>query len=259
MPQATPTIITCRAISLAFDPAHPVLRQLNLDVEAGSIVSLLGPSGCGKSTLLKIIAGIQRPQSGWVSCPEPDPNTGSSPLAYVFQEPTLLPWRTVLQNVQLPWELSSHPSNPSSTPKSIEAVNALLHQVGLSDRDANKLPRQLSGGMRMRTSIARALATNPQVLLLDEPFAALDDILRSKMHALLMDLWSQRQMTILFVTHNIAEAVFLSHRIAIMHQGAIAEWIDIDLEFPRQPAMRGSTHFASTYQRVAERLERTNR
>jgi NitT/TauT family transport system ATP-binding protein len=156
----------------------------------------------------------------------------------------------VIENVQLPWELQGVGDRRAAKERSAE----LLRTVGLQDADHHKLPTQLSGGMKMRASLARALVLDPSVLLLDEPFAALDDMLRWRLNALVLDLWKSRQRTVLFVTHNIAEAVFLSHRIAIMHKGRIAEWIDVEISGNRDESLRSSVGFATMYGRVSARL-----
>lgn len=240
-------MVECTGVNVAFDGNRSILKDLSLSVSRGTILSLLGASGSGKSTLLKAIAGIVKFDQGEIRVAGRPVEEVPFDLAFVFQEPTLLPWRTVVQNIRLPLELGARGKG--------ETVTELMQQVGLRQEDASKLPRQLSGGMRMRVSLARALITSPDLLLLDEPFAALDDMLRNRMHELLMDLWNRRQMTILFVTHNIAEAIFLSHRIAILKDGRIAEEIDIPLPFPRHRDLRGTAAFAECYQRVATAME----
>jgi NitT/TauT family transport system ATP-binding protein len=160
-------------------------------------------------------------------------------------------WRTVWHNVKLPLELSL----PLSKHDQQNRIQEMLDAVALKSSDHTKYPDQLSGGMRMRVALARALITGPEILLLDEPFAALDDILRSQLNDLLLRLWADRKMTILFVTHNIAEAIFLSNRIAIMQHGQIAELIDIDLPYPRNSSLRSTPEFASYYGRVSRALE----
>ena len=216
---------------------------------SGSIVSLLGKSGCGKSTLLKAIAGLIPISHGSITFARNQiAETGN--VSFVFQDATLLPWRTAIENVLLPLELQK-----GSLGESRKRATELLETVGLDKSAHTKLPSQLSGGMRMRASLARALITDPDVMLFDEPFAALDDILRTKLNGLLLDLWQTRPRTILFVTHNISEAVFLSHRIAIMGQGTIGKWVDIDLPHPRNMTTRSLPRFAELYGTVSAALE----
>jgi len=227
-----------------------VLDNLQMTVSGGEIVGLIGASGCGKSTLLRTIAGLQLPSAGSVTIAGKPINDCRDQLSFVFQEAALLPWRSVIENVQLPWELQGAGSRQQAKERAAE----LLRTVGLQDADHHKLPSQLSGGMKMRASLARSLVLDPSVLLLDEPFAALDDMLRWRLNALVLDLWKVRQRTILFVTHNIAEAVFLSNRIAIMHEGRIAEWIDVQITGNRDESLRSSVEFAAMYGRVSSRL-----
>ena len=227
-----------------------VLDNLQMTVSGGEIVGLIGASGCGKSTLLRTIAGLQLPTAGSVTIAGKPINDCRDQLSFVFQEAALLPWRSVIENVQLPWELQGAGNRHRAT----EYAAELLRTVGLQDADHHKLPSQLSGGMKMRASLARSLVLDPSVLLLDEPFAALDDMLRWRLNALVLDLWNVRQRTILFVTHNIAEAVFLSNRIAIMHEGQIAEWIDVQITGNRDELLRSSVEFAAMYGRVSARL-----
>lgn len=267
----------------------PILNHLSIDIQAGEIVALLGPSGCGKSTLLRCIAGLLKSQSGEVrfgdlasSANGNSDRTAAAEqqdwhaarrrgdLSYVFQDATLMPWRTVRQNVHLPFELGPHQRSSKSLKDTFDrserklshhksqstrdAVASVLESVGLDSSHYQKYPRELSGGMRMRTSIARALVTDPSVLLLDEPFAALDDLLRTRLNDLVLDLWQRRRRTIVFVTHNIAEAAYLSHRIAILSSGKIAREIANPLDWPRENRMRTSTDFAQFYGEVSRQL-----
>ena len=244
--QADTTGIEIRDLSVRLGE-QVVLDRLSLDVSPGEIVALLGASGCGKSTLLRAIAKLVQPASGEVVFSKPNRRAGD--LAFVFQDATLLPWRTVEENVVLPLQLGTRRREIRQAD-----VSAALTAVGLSERDYAKFPRELSGGMRMRTSIARALVTDPSVLLLDEPFAALDDILRNRLNDLLLELWQERQRTILFVTHNIAEAIYLSHRIAIFGSGKIAEVVTNPLPWPRAAAHRSSPEFATFFGQVSQNL-----
>lgn len=252
-------------LTIAYQPGAPVLQHVSLSVAAGEIVALVGASGCGKSTLLRAIAGLLQPQRGQVQF-EPALPQRSGSLAYVFQSATLLPWRTVDENIGLPLELGRSPHQlQSKQPSGAQAdrpsdlnrqdtIAAARRAVGLADEAAGKFPRQLSGGMQMRTSIARGLVTDPSVLLLDEPFAALDEILRTKLNELVLELWQARPRTIVFVTHNVAEAIYLSHRVVVMGLGRVAETIDTDLPWPRQAAVRSSLDFAKLYGRISTAL-----
>jgi len=249
-PQAAATGIGIRDLSVRLGD-QAVLTGLSLDVSPGEIVALLGASGCGKSTLLRAIARLVQPTDGEVTFSKPNRRAGD--LAFVFQDATLLPWRTVAENVVLPLELGCRGRDTGQAAVQA-AVQAALTAVGLFERDYAKFPRELSGGMRMRTSIARALVTDPSILLLDEPFAALDDILRNRLNDLLLQLWQERQRTILFVTHNIAEAIYLSHRIAIFGSGKIAEVVANPLPWPRCAAQRSSPEFATFFGQVSQKL-----
>jgi len=225
--------IECRSIEVVFangNNKQTILDGLNLCVPAGQIVTLLGPSGCGKSTLLRVVAGLTKPTSGTLCIEGKSIAENQHKLAFVFQESALLPLDSAIQNV--------------------------LELVGFKTTDWNKKPHQLSGGMKMRASIARALITQPDILLLDEPFAALDDMLRSKLNDLLLNIVEQTRTTMLFVTHNIAEAIYLSHSIAVFSQGKIGQQIDVDLPFPRQASVRSTPEFAAMYGRVSESLAR---
>lgn len=242
----TATAISIRDVTVRLGE-QVVLDGLSLEVASGEIGALLGASGCGKSTLLRAIASLIPTSGGEIKFSKPNRRTGD--LSFVFQDATLLPWRTVEENVYLPLELANRGRDSSR-----EAVASALAAVGLKERDFSKFPRQLSGGMRMRTSIARALVTDPSILLLDEPFAALDDILRNRLNELLLELWQERQRTILFVTHNIAEAIYLSHRIAIFGNGKIADIVSNPLPWPRCAVQRSSAEFAGFFGKVSQAL-----
>jgi len=199
--------------------ASPVFRELSLSIAAGQFVTIVGPSGCGKSTVLRLIAGLQSPTFGTV---EHHPSKTGQQIGFVFQHPTLLPWRTAEQNLRLPLELGTTDARHLSTPAAQKSLYQLLEQVGLSAQDAAKRPAQMSGGMQMRLSLARALVTGPNVLLLDEPFAAVDDFLRMRLQEDIRRLHEDRKLTTVLVTHNIHEAVFLSDRV-IVFSGSPAE------------------------------------
>lgn len=255
-----PPGIVCRSVTFGFDSARPILDDLELQVQSGEVLSLLGPSGCGKSTLLKLMAGLLQPQRGSVALVNHQSDDRrlshwKERTSFVFQESTLLPWRSVAANIRLPLELRRQASGPQV----VDQIRSMLEVVGLAANDGKKFPNELSGGMKMRASLARALITDPDVMLLDEPFAALDDILRMRLNELLVQLWMERRRTVVFVTHNIAEAVFLSHRIAIMGRGQVAEIIPIELPFPRTRVIRSLPSFAKWFGRISERLEEASR
>lgn len=255
-------IISCKGIKLAFgngSTKQNVLNDLNLEVRSSQIVSLLGPSGCGKSTLLRVVAGLIQPDAGEVIVDGESVSTAMArsareKLSFVFQEPALLPWRNVWQNVMLPCQLRGTHNKLETT----DFVKHLLTLVGFQKTDWRKFPTQLSGGMKMRASIARAMSTHPTILLLDEPFAALDDMLRSKLNDLLLAVATEQKCTMLFVTHNIAEAIYLSQAIAIMSQGRIAERMEVPFSFPREAGLRSTSEFAAYYGQVAASLSRGN-
>ncbi len=247
--------ISINELTIAFPNRPAILDRVTFDIDAGEIVALVGASGSGKSTLLKAIARLVQPVSGSIEFPAGAPSRRPGDLAFVFQDPTLLPWRTVAENVGLPLELGPLDLGPSR--KNVdrrERIQLALDSVGLTAADTRKYPRELSGGMRMRTSIARALVTDPNVLLLDEPFAALDDILRSRLNDLILQLWSARPRTIVFVTHNIAEAVYLSHRIAVVGNRTIFKVLVNDLDWPRGAHQRSALEFAGLYGKVSQAL-----
>ncbi|MCC6510074.1 MAG: ABC transporter ATP-binding protein [Pirellulaceae bacterium] len=251
------TGIEVRDLCVRFDQHAPVLEHCSLTVKPGEIIALLGGSGSGKSTLLRAIAKLQPVTSGEVAFTGDSPKRRAGDLAYVFQDATLLPWRTAQQNVQLPLELAGR-NNHDSTRSVLKArVCEALASVGLPESSWGKYPRQLSGGMRMRVSLARAIVTDPAILLLDEPFAALDEILRNRMNELLLEIWLRKQRTILFVTHNIAEAVNLSGRLAILGGGRISRWIENPLPIPRTNEVRSSPEFARMYADVSRALNET--
>jgi NitT/TauT family transport system ATP-binding protein len=217
-------------VSHAFSSGGPVLQGIDLELAAGSFVALLGPSGCGKSTLLRFIAGLESPSAGSISL-VPGSAAGSSvsaKLAFVFQDAVLLPWRSVLDNVALPLELQG-----MSRAQARLRAREPLAEVELADAH-DRFPDQLSGGMRMRVSIARALVTEPEVLLLDEPFAALDELTRQRLDERLHKLWSARRMTVIFVTHALAEAAFLAQRALVMSKRPGRIVLDKTLDLPQE-------------------------
>ncbi|MBX9829598.1 MAG: ABC transporter ATP-binding protein [Xanthobacteraceae bacterium] len=235
-------LVTLRGVGKTFGSGTVALAGLDLDIRGGEFLSLLGPSGCGKSTALRIVAGLSEPTSGTVTWRDPDARKG---LGFVFQEPTLMPWATVFNNVYLPLKLAGE----SRT--AVQArVTGTLSRVGLADF-ADAYPRELSGGMRMRVSIARALVTAPRILLMDEPFAALDEITRFKLNDDLVALWRELKMTVVFVTHSVFESVYLSNRIVVMtgRPGRVSSELIIDAP-GRDAQFRTSAEYAA-YCRVA--------
>jgi NitT/TauT family transport system ATP-binding protein len=221
------------------------IENLSLEVQQGEFVAILGPSGCGKSTLLRIIAGLEKPTSGNIEI-------GAGKIAYVFQDAHLLPWRNVLRNAALPLELIGAGRAERAT-----AACEALDQVGLSDA-IERYPAQLSGGMKMRVSLARALVTRPDFLLLDEPFAALDEINRQKLDQQLRELWLRHRMTIIFVTHSTAEATFLANRAVVLsaRPARVVADLPIDLPESREPAVRSSPRFGEITHQIYGALER---
>jgi len=245
-------MIHAQDLGIRFGDSQPVLQQVDLQIQANEFVSLVGPSGCGKSTLLRLVAGLLDPTEGELQVSlEARKNPLASQQGFVFQDPTLLPWRTVQDNIRLPLELQGVSRNEQA-----EAVRRSLELIGLLPDDAEKYPRMLSGGMRMRVSLARALVMQPRLLLLDEPFAALDDMLRQQLNEELLGIWQQHPCTAMFVTHNVAEAVFLSQRVLIMgsQPGTIVEVIDVPFAYPRAPGLRVDVEFTQLVGKVATSL-----
>jgi len=233
--------IVAEGVGKTFGRGPAVLEGISLAVRPGEFVAIVGPSGCGKSTLLRMIAGLENPDTGTLRVSHGGESERSSRTAYVFQEPALLPWRTVAGNIALPLELEVVPKGERRA-----KVAASLDLIGLTTGDAAKFPRQLSGGMRMRVSLARALVTGPDLLLLDEPFAALDDMLRQRLGEELRRLWCEQRWTAAFVTHNVAEAVFLAERVLVMarNPGRIAAEVAVPFGTERGPELRGEPEFA---------------
>ena len=228
------------------------LKNANLEIKEGEFISLIGPSGCGKTTLLRLIADLIQPTSGEITVTGKTPQEAreSREYGYVFQAPVLYDWRTVLKNVMLPLEIMDF----SKAERKERAAN-LLEMVGLQDFH-NQYPWQLSGGMQQRVSIARALAFDPKLLLMDEPFGALDEITREQMNHELLTIWQETRKTVVFVTHSIAEAVFLSSRIIVMtpRPGKIEQVIPVDLPYPRDNDTRESKEFFDLATEVRESL-----
>lgn len=252
----TPQIIA-RQVGMSYGDALPSLADVDLSVAKGDFVSIVGPSGCGKSTLLRLVAGLRTATVGQLTVDGGEPGDSRTKAAFVFQEPNLLPWRTVAGNVRLPLELD-RTNGATSKADSQALVERTIQLVGLSSENAAKRPAELSGGMRMRVSLARALVTDPDIMLLDEPFAALDDILRQQLNEELQRLWWNKRWTGLFVTHNVSEAVFLSQRVLVMSRppGTILESIDVPFDFPRAPELRADPEFARLTGIVSGHLRR---
>lgn len=229
-----------------------VLSAIELAIQPGEFVTLVGPSGCGKSTLLRIIAGLESPDSGAVHIDGVNPSERPD-VAFVFQDANLLPWRSVQRNIGLPLELKGQNTQQRSKP-----IAAAIRLVGLGERDARKLPSQLSGGMQMRVSLARALVTEPRVILMDEPFAALDDVLRQQLNEELLRLWREKSWTTVFVTHHVSEAVFLSQRVIVMGRdpGRFLEVIEVPFDYPRDLELRGTAEFAALTNHVSKTLRK---
>jgi NitT/TauT family transport system ATP-binding protein len=247
MKAGAPPIVSLEGVGKRFRSGVDALADITLEIAAGSFLSLVGPSGCGKSTLLRLIAGLAAPSAGRVV-------HGDARLlheiGFVFQEPTLMPWATVADNVFLPLRLAGE-ARQAAAPRIVDTLRAL----GLADF-AGAYPRELSGGMRMRVSIARALVTGPRLLLLDEPFAALDEFTRFKLNDDLLRLWQEQRWTVVFVTHSVFEAVFLSSRIVVMtpRPGRVLADLPVDLAYPRRPDLRTAPDYAACCRRISNLL-----
>lgn len=253
--QGAPVIIDVQGVSKLFRVGKAdavALQDANLQVEDGQFVSLIGPSGCGKTTLMRLVADLIEPTSGsiLVAGKSPREARAAREYGYVFQAPALYDWRNVLSNVMLPLEIMGHPKAERRA-----RAEEMLRLVGLEGFQRS-YPWQLSGGMQQRVSIARALAFDPKLLLMDEPFGALDEITREAMNFELLRLWRQTGKTVVFVTHSIAEAVFLSSHIVVMtaRPGRIREIIEVDLPYPRDADTRETEQFFDLTTRVREAL-----
>jgi NitT/TauT family transport system ATP-binding protein len=254
-PTAAPAhpLVSLRNVGKVFSNGTVALQALSLDVQPGEFVSLLGPSGCGKSTALRIIAGLGEATAGTVEWPTAEYDAAGHPhpeIGFVFQEPTLMPWATVFANVWLPMRLKGR-----SRQAVRDEVMQALAMVGL-EGVADSYPRELSGGMKMRVSIARALVTRPKLLLMDEPFAALDEITRFKLNNDLLHLWEKLGWTVIFVTHSVFESVYLSQRIVVMasRPGRVFTDVPTDAPYPREDEYRTSAVYNDNCRRVSDAL-----
>ena len=243
--------VSMRGVTKVYDSGVVALGPLDLDVSKGEFVSLLGPSGCGKSTALRLIAGLSAPTFGavGVSHRAGQARAGHS-IGFVFQEPTLMPWTSVRENVRLPLKLAHAPVAEANA-----RISEALAQVGLTEF-ADAFPRELSGGMKMRVSLARALVTDPDILLMDEPFAALDEITRFRLNNDLLSLWRNLRKTVIFVTHSVFESVYLSQRVIVMtsRPGRLSAEVRIDAPEPRGEDFRTSADYAAYCRKVSHAL-----
>lgn len=260
LPREIPTRVesgvALKSVTLDY-PTRPPLRALEdvtLEILAGRFVSLIGPSGCGKSTLLRLVAGVLEPTAGTISIGGATPAEAQAlhRFGFVFQDPVLLPWRDLRGNVELLLEITGCERDERRA-----RARALLDLVGLADFE-HLQPAQLSGGMRQRASIARALALDPPVLLMDEPFSAVDEFQREALNDELLRIWERQQSSVLFVTHNIEEAIYLSDSIVIMatNPGRIVQYVEVDLPRPRDPGIRSEPEFLALRRFLREILVR---
>lgn len=232
-------IVKLRSVLKRYGDGPVVLQGIGLDVRAGDFVSLIGPSGCGKSTVLKLVSGLSPWTEGEVMVLGQSPRQARDRQAFIFQDATLLPWLTARRNVEVPLRLRGVAAGTRRT-----KADDLLRLVGL-EKVSDYYPRQLSGGMKMRVSLARALSLEPELLLLDEPFGALDEMTRHRLNEELLELRERSRFAAVFVTHSVAEAVFLSNRIVVMaaQPGRIHREVPVDFPFPRRGALRESREF----------------
>lgn len=240
-------IVSLRGVAKAFGQ-RSAIADVDLDVDDGEFLAVLGPSGCGKTTLLRLIAGLDAPTAGTVSGRDLDPAEGG--IAYVFQDPTLLPWATVFDNVYLPLRIAGVARSVAR-----DRVRAMIDRVGLGGRE-DAWPHALSGGMRMRAALARALVTRPGLLLMDEPFAALDEITRQRLNDDLLGIVAESRCTVLFVTHSVAESVYLATRLVVMGglPGRIVARIPVPLPSPRREALRRDPRYLDVCRQASAAL-----
>ncbi len=245
----TDDLLRLSGLALTYPNGTRALDSVDLSVGEGEFLSLLGPSGCGKSSILRLVAGLMAPGAGRVDWVRP---LARGDIGFVFQEPTLMPWVRIIDNVRLPLDLAGVPRAEGN-----ERAGDGLARVGLGDF-RQMFPRELSGGMKMRAALARALVTQPRLLLLDEPFAALDEITRLRLNDDLLALWEKQRFTTIFVTHSVFESVYLSSRIAIMgpRPGRVVEDIPVDLPWPRDLSLRTGADYGALCREVSDRLHR---
>jgi len=253
--QSAAALVELRALSKRYGKGSLVLEEVSLEVSPGELVALIGPSGCGKSTLLKLLAGLLEPSAGSLAISGRAPHESRGKLAYIFQEATLLPWLTVKKNIELPLRLRGVPQRERA-----RAAEDLLDTVGL-DKVRTYYPRQLSGGMRMRVSLARGLSLKPEILLLDEPFGALDAMTRNELNVELLRLRAAHPFTGFFVTHSVSEAVFLAQRVVILsaNPGRIAHVHQVSLPDERNEELRESLQYQREVAEVMHRLHQVER
>ena len=258
-PGSASIAVSCRDISVRFFTERrsvTALRNVSVDIAEGEFMSLLGPSGCGKSTFLRVVADLIAPTSGAVQVLGVTPDTARlrRDIGFVFQDAALLPWRSALQNVELPLEVAK--GRTQSRKAARATPRELLELVGLKGSE-NAYPHELSGGMRQRVSIARALVTDPRILLMDEPFGALDEITRDRLNEELLRVWRELGMTVLFVTHSIYEAAFLAQRVLMLaaNPGRVQEIVPVALPAGRTLAIRETAEFVQLTARLRRVLE----
>ena len=260
MPPINTSAVSIQRAEKTYPNGTRALLPVDLNIQQGEFVTLLGPSGCGKSTLLNMVAGLLAPSGGSISISGKSPLANAKPrandhrLSFVFQEATLMPWARVASNVRLPLDLQS-----VTRAEADRRVGEALKLVGL-DRFAEAYPRELSGGMQMRASIARSLVTDPSLLLMDEPFGALDEITRNRLDDELLALWRTKNLTVIFVTHSIHEAVYLSSRVIVMaaRPGRVVDEVMISPTIERDEAFRVSTEFAAYAKQLQDCLLRAS-
>lgn len=251
----TAPIIELRRVEKSFGDGPLVIGGIDLAVAPGEFVSFIGPSGCGKSTLLRLTAGLRPANSGEISVDGRPPASVRREMAFIFQEPALLPWRTVLGNIELPLQLQGVPKKERR-----RTAEQMVELVGLTDV-SRYYPRQLSGGMKMRVSLARGLTKSPKVIILDEPFGALDAITRDRLNEDLLAIRAEKEWTALYVTHSVPEAVFLSSRVVVLRgcPGRVHVEVPVPFAYPRDAGLRESPEFLAVVARVSDALHEATR